>query len=152
MNILKFVITNKSRKRTDFTHQQYFLGYLRWWYCISVVFFLVIYFAQWTSSNEQCISFLLLQSAFLYPFPIWWWIIRMWWTEQFLPPAQSFYHSNTNMNADGQINTYETQKGRCTCMHTKTHQHIYMKHIQNRNIYQKKLQNSKVKIDLKTLF
>lgn len=34
----------------------------------------------------------------------------MWWTEQSLPPAQSFYLSTINMNADKQINTYAAQK------------------------------------------
>lgn len=74
-----------------------------------------------------------------YPFHIWWWIMRIWWTEQPLPPAQYFYLCTINMNAGRKINTYETKKGRCTYLYAqKIHQPIYMKHIQNRNIYQKK--------------
>lgn len=61
-----------------------------------------------------------------YPFHIWWWFIRIWWTEQSLPPAQSFYLSTTNMNADSQINTYETKKGRCTYLYAQKNSSTYL--------------------------
>lgn len=40
--------------------------------------------------------------------------------------SKSFYLSTTNMNADSQINTYETKKGRCTYPYAQKNSSTYL--------------------------
>lgn len=69
--------------------------------------------------------------------------MKMWWTEQSLPLAQSFYRSTINMNADRQINTYETQRKQGV---PYAHKNPSIWNTYKIGTPIKKLQNSKAKI------
>lgn len=57
------------------------------------------------------------------------------------------------MNADRQINTYETKKGRCAYLYAQKNSSGYLYETYTKQEHlSEKLWNSKVKIDLKTLF
>lgn len=130
---IEFGMENWSEILTDLTPQPHFLG---WWFCISIVLPLIICSFQW--------YFPLMNVTFnvffihLHFFSSLWLIVNynIWWIEQ----APSFYSSIPKMNADKQINTYETHMkveggGMYLCTQKLISQSVG--NILNRNTHQK---------------